>query len=324
MFFNFLKYIFIMNNCLVLVFHREENTSIFEDILIGLQRRYTLVSIQELEKIILEKKIVKNICHITFDDGEESFYSVVFPLLKKYSVPATLFVSPLIATSKSNFWFQEIEEFDSIRFKAFIVSKMNLPAIELNNITNPSILKCLTINKIKELIESYKLFENLKSPPSKNMTLDQIIEVEKSNLVTIGAHTQNHPILLNETDEISHFEITRSIKELEKGLGHPVKYFAYPNGEEGLDFRSREVEYLKTLNISLAFSTEYNKLSYTMNPLKIPRMSFPQFAGLRPSHPLLLLRLYIGKRLNKFTPKKRTQPIMRKECLIILNEHNIL
>lgn len=313
-----------MKNCLVLIFHREESPTIFEDILIGLKRKYTLVSIQELEQIILEKKTVKNICHITFDDGEESFYNIVYPLLKKYSVPATLFVSPFIAFNKSNFWFQEIEEFDPIKFKTFILSKINLLESEFKTATYPSILKCLRISKIKELISDYQFQENLKISTFKNMTFEQILEVEKSKLITIGAHTQNHPILLNETDEKSHYEITTSIKELEKRLGHSIKYFAYPNGEEGLDFGEREVDILKKENISLAFSTEYDHLSYKMNRYKIPRMYFPQFAGLKSSNPILLTRLLIGKKLNKLFFKRRTQSFMRKECLLILNNNHIM
>ena len=308
-----------MNNCLVLIFHREENAYIFENILIGLKKKYTLVSMQELEKIICEKKKVKNICHITFDDGEESFYRIVYPLLKKHSVPVTLFVSELIASSESNFWFQEIEEFSPIKFKEFIISKMSLTASKFKNITNSSILKCLHINKIKELISNFKLQENLKNSSFKNMSLNEILEVESSNLVTIGAHSQNHPILFNETNESSLFEITNSIKELEKILGHPIKYFAYPNGEEGLDFGEREVDILKKENISLAFSTEYDHLSYEMNKYKIPRMYFPQFAGLKSSNPILLTRLSIGKKLNRLFFKRRTEAVMRKECLLILN-----
>ena len=77
------------------------------------------------------------------------------------------------------------------------------------------------------------------------MNLDEILELEKSDLVTIGAHTLNHPILQNESLETSRKEITDSIIELEKLLGHKIKYFAYPNGAKALDFGMREIDILK-------------------------------------------------------------------------------
>ena len=78
-------------------------------------------------------------------------------------------------------------------------------------------------------------------------------------------------------------------------LGHPIKYFAYPNGRPGIDFEEREINYLQDNKITMAFSTELDHLSAESNLLSIPRMGFARM-GLNPSNPLIALRLNLGKR----------------------------
>lgn len=62
------------------------------------------------------------------------------------------------------------------------------------------------------------------------LTWNQILEMDKSGLVEIGAHTRHHPNL----PDLSQQEITNEIKgskqDLETHLGHPIEWFAYPYG----------------------------------------------------------------------------------------------
>jgi peptidoglycan/xylan/chitin deacetylase (PgdA/CDA1 family) len=173
----------------------------------------------------------------------------------------------------------------------------------------------LTIKEILKIISIYQQETGCGKKISQNMNLAQLKEVEASGLVTIGAHTLNHPILKNEDNQTSYTEITDSINKLEQLLGHPVKYFAYPNGRPGLDFGEREINYLKNKNISLAFSTELAHLSVSENRFSIPRMNYARM-GLSPLNLLVAFRLYIGKywidikSVLKPTEKKRRKMIM--------------
>ena len=143
--------------------------------------------------------------------------------------------------------------------------------------------------------------------------------MEASGLVTIGAHTINHPVLANETDKYCQFEIKESIDKLESILGHPIKYFAYPNGRPGFDFTDREMSYLKENNIALAFSTEIDHVSANINPLSVPRMGFARM-GLSPYNPLVYFRLNAGKKwINIKTIGKPSEKKVRKQIKIILS-----
>jgi len=80
------------------------------------------------------------------------------------------------------------------------------------------------------------------------MSESELKEAYDSGLVAVGAPTQNHPILANETEQTSRYEIQSSILELSDMLGTQVKYFAYPNGIPSLDFGEREIDVLKAMD----------------------------------------------------------------------------
>lgn len=65
------------------------NINEFEKQIIFLKNNYEIISLDEIEKNKNYKKI--NII-ITFDDGYEDNFLYAFPILKKYSVPATIFL----------------------------------------------------------------------------------------------------------------------------------------------------------------------------------------------------------------------------------------
>jgi peptidoglycan/xylan/chitin deacetylase (PgdA/CDA1 family) len=104
------------------------------------------------------------------------------------------------------------------------------------------------------------------------MNVNELKEVDKSGLVTIGAHTNNHPVLKNEDDAMSKQEISESINELSDILNHEIKYFSYPNGIPDIDFSERERAYLRESNIQLAFTTVSDNFSSSDDNTCIPRI----------------------------------------------------
>jgi len=251
-------------------FHDVKDIVWFDKTINILKNKYTLVSAQDLESYYYHKKVLKNTCHITVDDGDISFYTIIYPILKKYDVPATLFVSPKVLAEHSNFWFQEIRGYSS-EFKEWIANYLKLELEPLDKYSVVSILKNLKIYDIWNIIDSYKKEYNIEDKKPQNMNIDQLLEVENSGLVTIGAHTLQHPILHNETYNASEHEIIESINLLSNILNHEIKYFAYPNGQPNIDFSIREMNILKKVNCKLAFSTESKNFTLKDNPFSIPR-----------------------------------------------------
>jgi peptidoglycan/xylan/chitin deacetylase (PgdA/CDA1 family) len=256
----------------IINFHNIHNIRWFEDVIYLLQSKYKLISIKEFQECFIgNTKFNRPFCHITVDDGDKTFYNVIFPILIKHNVPASIFVSPKISKEECNFWFQEIQGYNPIHLKRIISDVSNIPLNLLGNFHPKSIMKNLQIHQIKEIIKIYQDKTNTPAKPCQNMTIKQLIEIGRSGLIDIGAHTMNHPILANENDEISNYEISESINMLSNLLGNKICFFAFPNGQETIDFTEREINYLRNNEIQLAFSNEPRDFLLSDNPMSIPR-----------------------------------------------------
>lgn len=255
----------------IVYFHEVHDQQRLVNTLELLIKNYRIIGLRELEDYYYSNKEIKNSCHITFDDGDISFYKNVFPIIKKYNIPVSLYVSPLMALEEKNFWFQEIKGY-SVNELIKIINKVTNQSIE--NISSFEIkkhLKTLRIEVISEIIKRYQDDTNTIAKPPMNMNVNQLKEVKSTGLVDIGAHTLNHPILTNETDEIASNEIITSIDLLNDILNCDIRYFVYPNGNYG----EREINILKNKGIKLAFTTERGKITNLNNPLSVPRNGAP-------------------------------------------------
>lgn len=260
----------------IIYFHEVHDQKWLTNILDLLLRNYNIIGLRELENYYYNNIALKNSCHITFDDGDITFYNNVFPVIKKYKIPISVYVSPLMALEEKNFWFQEIKHYD--RNKMFeVIKKVTKQEFESTpSLDIKAILKQLKIEIILEIINVYQSETKTLPKAPMNMNIKQLNDIKSSGLVDIGAHTLNHPLLVNEKDEIASKEIVKSIDLLSDLLGVNVRHFVYPNGNYG----DREINILKEKGIKLAFTIERGKISHLNNPLSIPRSGSPIISDL--------------------------------------------
>jgi peptidoglycan/xylan/chitin deacetylase (PgdA/CDA1 family) len=256
----------------VIAFHVVTDAKWFEDMICRLKSAYRLVPIEALVDVYAGHTTSGNLCHLTVDDGDRSFFNVMFPVLKKHKVHASLFVSPRVCAENANFWFQEIDGYCPNELKRLAALTLKVPLASVNQYCVASIFKSMTIRQIEQVIRGYQRSTNTARKKGRNMSVSELMEVDRSGVVSIGAHTIRHPILKNETDDICRWEIDSSVTELSELLGRQVRYFAYPNGMPAQDFTKREEAILKNRGIQLAFTTESRHLSASDIPMRIPRI----------------------------------------------------
>ncbi|UJP64868.1 polysaccharide deacetylase family protein [Mongoliitalea daihaiensis] len=252
-------------------FHVIKNEGWMESILIMLKSNFQMIGTSKLLSYYYEFQSFENSCHITIDDGDQSVYTHLFPLIKKYQVPVSIYVSPHAIQTGQNFWFQEIKGYDYKQFLTYYMGLKSQKQTFINEKQVSGILKTLPVDEINAIIASYKKKFNIPDKKRLGMDLKQVQELNKSGLVTIGAHTMHHPILKNETNERVAWEIKDSVTQLSDLLNQEICCFAYPNGIPQLDFGTREINLLKEVGIKLAFSTESKNFDHSFDPLSIPR-----------------------------------------------------
>ena len=107
---------------LILLFHRVDNNqlgmesglrldvSLFECIIKNLVKKYNIISLEELVDCIKgNARLPRHSVVLTFDDGYKSVYTNAFPILKKYNVPATVFLTTSFIGSKEVAWWDKLE-----------------------------------------------------------------------------------------------------------------------------------------------------------------------------------------------------------------------
>lgn len=300
----------------ILNFHLVDDLEWFDNAIKLIKSKYQMVSIDTLIDYYAGKKNLKNACHITIDDGDQTFYNFIYPVLKKHRIPASLYVSPKIFNEGSNFWFQEVEGYDVDILKQIIAEEKNIVLEKLKPYNIFNVLKAFDIETIHYFLALYRTETNTPLKPYQNMSIAQLREVDQEGLVTIGAHTMNHPILNNENDESAAFEINESVQQLAKLLGHPVKCFSYPNGIPGYDFTEREQNLLRANGIKVTFSTEAKNFNTSNDLMSVPRI------GVSNNESMLFLKakLMLGPVWDNLKRIKSTGEYKhRKELQKILN-----
>lgn len=207
------------------------------------------ISIQELGRQVKEEKVIPGQVFISFDDGWKGNLELI-PLVEKYQVPIAIFISTEPVLS-GNYWWE------------FAGQKAQQDLTGISSIEN---FKHLSSFEFQEKIKTLKNHYNLERS---SMTVDQLQELDKHELVTLGAHTVTHPILKQCTPDQQSFELAASKKTLEAWLGRPVNHLAYPNG----DYNEHTLALAKKLGYELSFTTQPARIDVT----KVDHFTIPRY-----------------------------------------------
>ena len=206
-----------------------------------LGNKYKPVSEKEIIDFIERGMLPEYSVWVTFDDGYKDNYTNAYPILRKYKIPATFFVT----TGFINKLAIPCEDYIS---KAINMTRLKEIKLALNGNEYKISLcgendKRVARKRLWEIggdrgIMTEKYFEPLVT--GFDVKIEEIadlfmaweeIEEMVENGFSIRGHTCNHKILSSLTkDEIAK-EISGSKHEIEKRLGITLSSFAYPGGK---------------------------------------------------------------------------------------------
>ena len=267
------------NSFRILFYHRINNykdpftinsvsVSDFKNQMKYIAKSYNVLSLEQIYTRITQNENLPDHClAITFDDGYEDNYTNAFPILKKYDLPATIFLTAGCIDSRAYLWFDQILYAFKTTGNDNIVLPWNGKIIRIITTEQKLHTAHLVLEYLKktgntERIRLIDLIVNeLGISSGRNIIsnaslLDwsQIREMSRHK-ISFGSHTMTHPILTNISEEQLQWELESSRKIIEKQTGKPVYFIAYPNGQPS-DYNDSVIQSLKQSGYRAAMTTE--------------------------------------------------------------------
>jgi peptidoglycan/xylan/chitin deacetylase (PgdA/CDA1 family) len=157
---------------------------VFERQMRYLRRHSMIVSLDEVAEFRARRSVqpaARDIVAITFDDGYAEMYDVVYPILRRHEIPATIYVPAMYIEEGRPFDFGACRRMDPAR-------------------------------------------------RPRPLTWAQAAEMARSNLVTIGGHTNTHVDLSRVPIAVARRELDDCDRLIESRVGLRPRHFAYPWG----------------------------------------------------------------------------------------------
>ncbi len=216
-------------------------TKLFERQLTYLASQYSVIGLEEAVERMKHGDVPDNTVVITFDDGYRDNYLNAFPILKKLSLPATIFLATDAMDSRRVLWHDRVfSAFRETRQEVLEAIGQDKMRFQLGTLREKleaqgEVLKVLRSLKEEERAECLgRLIEALQVEGKQEaehlmLSWDEVRLMHEGG-ISYGSHTITHPILSQVSREQAIREIYDSKMTIEKQIGVPVRTFAYPSG----------------------------------------------------------------------------------------------
>ena len=225
------------------------------------------IHLQQITQSLRDGKSLLPGVVVTFDDGYADNLYNARPLLKRYDVPATVFVTAGYVGSNREFWYDDLEriflspgplpevlrlsvegkpyqwelgpadDYDNETYQSFRdwnVSRKENPT--MRHLIYRSIFEILRPlpdarrQNTLDYLRQWAGVNTIQRPTHRTLSADELVRLANGGLIEIGAHTVSHPVLATMPLDLQKEEISHSKTRLEKILGRRVSSFAYPFG----------------------------------------------------------------------------------------------
>jgi peptidoglycan/xylan/chitin deacetylase (PgdA/CDA1 family) len=239
-------------------------------------------------------------CVVTFDDGWYDNLEHALPILRRFDIPAVLFVATDYIGSGRCFWQERLAR------QLFVVRHL-IDAREL--LADLGLAEVETMGesdarrRIRDVVTDLKggpaevverLFASLDAlipaivqttGSDRFLSWTELAALAADGLVTIGSHAVSHRPLTQLPPEEVGRELVESKRIIEAKLGKDVDSIAYPNGDTSLEVAAIAA----AAGYTTAFTTRRGLIAPDLNPLLLPRVNVHE--GAAPSTPAFLGRI---------------------------------
>lgn len=208
---------------------------------------------------------------VTFDDGYADNLYHAKPLLERYNIPATVFVSTGYIEQADEFWWDELERLllqpghlperltlsiDGVPHRWDLGEFADYSEEDYRRDRNAKaweaslnsrlffyysvwqVLQPLSHHDRRKVLNEIAIWAEADSETRSThriLKLEELIALGQSDLIEIGAHTVTHPFLSVQPESVQQNEIEQSKARLEKIFNRRVTSFSYPFGNYSVE-----------------------------------------------------------------------------------------
>ncbi len=214
--------------------------AVFEAQMCYLRKHYRIIPIAQLCQELREGRQVVPTLAITFDDGYRDLFTYAYPVLRKYAIPATIYlIGRSMETGEAPWYDRVFVAFACARRPTLEVQMQELRQFDLSTPTLRNNAAWETVCFLRSIPNAQRQkwcaeFEQRIEPRSdwlenRFLNWDQVRTMQRGG-VFFGAHTMTHPSVSGLDSADFHEEFVHSKQLLEDGLDGLVEDFAYPFG----------------------------------------------------------------------------------------------
>jgi peptidoglycan/xylan/chitin deacetylase (PgdA/CDA1 family) len=234
---------------------------------------------------------------ITFDDAYRDFAEQAWPILQRHGLPVTLFVPTAFPDQPARaFWWDWLYRAASLTSRRDPIQSaagqaaLATPADRERAFRQwRAYAKTLPHHQAIEWVAQLCTELAVDAPPASVLGWGALRTLAQAG-VTLGAHTQTHPLLNRVALAEIRTEVQGSLADLQREIGSAYPVFAYPSG----GFNDEVVRMVGEAGVALAFTTQRgsNRLGVS-DPLRLRRIN----VGRQTTLPLLWAQMLAFSRL---------------------------
>jgi len=245
-----------------------------------LKNNYPVLRLEDDWERVKELSVV-----ITFDDGYADNALDALPVLEEVGVPATFFVTTGYIGTRQEYWWDELERLILGDWPFPGSFELQCGSFEREWPTATASERYVLYKDLQPLMKtvdhstregwiqqlrSWAHAGNVGRDTHRPMTIDELMLLDRSSLITIGAHTVSHSALSALSHMQQNNEILYSRVQLENWLGHKITLFSYPFGTKN-DYTSESVSLCRQAGYFRAISNFPGQVHRWTDPYQIPR-----------------------------------------------------
>lgn len=287
------------------------NPAHFEQQLRVIREHWNPISLAEMAQGVAHQSVIGRGVVLTFDDGYIDNFEVARPLLERYNIPATFFITTQNVERQALFWWDELQEIilntqqlprefdlvigdeqltcavdDEAILTPVLKEKHHLWSAANIALTKRSALYLEIWRRLRPLPDDaqQRVMTQLRKltgqvPQIRDklvcMTPRHIQQLTTNSLFSVGAHTVTHPALADHPADEQQKEISGSKSYLETLTARPITFFAYPYGS----YTNTTVDVVKNEQLSTAVTTNEGLITKRSQALQLNRYQVNNWSG---------------------------------------------